>query len=1000
MKSFIRLCIEHPLSVIMLYIALILFGLVSFPRLRGEYLPTIYFPEIRVITEFENISAEEVERQVTVPLENVLSGVSGVKEIESLSRQGISSVLLRFSWGTDVQRATIEVREKIDSAFPYLPYGIEKPLVFIEEASDNPPFILIARPKESSLQQQFHRTIRYDLKTRLMQIDGISTVKLRGITTPEIKVYLDADKCATAGLSITDIPPLIAGTVFELPAGKIVEDDTEYLIKTTTDIETLADLRSMPISSSGGGSLTLGDLATVELGSAEKTSFFSFDGRAAVGVFLWESPHTGTLKASENLSRELKSIRRSFANDMDIVLLHDEADRIRTSFQELGLALLLGGAAAFAVILLFLRSFRTAFILLMSIPAAILPVFFMQYLLDLSLNVMSLTGVAIGIGMIVDNSIVVLERIQGDSDTDRITEGVFEMGSSTFGSTMTTLLVFLPVVFVPGIIGLLFRELAITVSLLLIFAFLVSMTLIPAMYVLSGCQNKMKPITFFKRSETKYGRALRYLIKHPMTTIGIIAGVLIVIPVIGKTVPLETMPFVVDGSIPVRISLPANTSFEQVEEKTKAFVRTLLENKSITSVYAYAGYESDNPLGRAREETSLTTAFLSIGYQPRESSVHEQASDAIRETIRESPQLSLEWEQGSDPIGKLLSAGGGTTLRFSGEDRDEVIAASLKYHSLLRERFPATLLQTGLTEEYTEVLLEPDTFSCIHSGISPSAIAGTLRTAVRGVESTKMTIDDEEMDIRVMTNENQYAIQTQLDRIRVKTQSGFVSLSHLGKITHNPTQRDLNRYNRLPCIYLSFIGPPVDSPQLPGYGSNVHVESISQNAFTNSLNDILFIFCIALLLIYLFLGAQFESFTSPLLLMIVLPLSVAGSIVLLSLTGRTLNVNSGIGILILFGTTINTTILMNASLRSARSLEEYVRKAKTRFRPVFLTTATTITALFPLFLNTSPEGTLQSHTATALIGGLFLGTLLSLLCFPPLLAYVNKIDRSDTHGDR
>jgi multidrug efflux pump subunit AcrB len=993
-KSFLRWFLDHPLSTLMLYLALILFGVVSFPRLKGEYLPTILFPEVRVVCEFENISAEEIERQVTVPLENVLSGVSGVKELESLSRQGISSILLRFSWGTDSYKAALEVREKIDSAYPYLPHGIEKPLVFTERGENEAPFILVLRPKEGTSIQELDRTIRYDLKTRLMQVEGIATVRLRGITSPEVKVLLDPDTCTAAGLALNEVPSLLASSVFELPIGKVNEGGKEHLIKASTDTVDLSALQRIAVPVESGSFLSLGEIAEVRLGHAERTSFFSYNGEPCVGAFLWPSPEEGTLNASRTLRRELTDIRRNYANDIEIIFLEDGAERIRSAFRELAISLILGSAAAFLVMVIFLRSLSSAVILLSSLPAAIIPIFFFQYLFGLSLNVMSLTGIAIGIGMIVDNSIVVLERIQGRRDHAAIAEGVLEMGSSTFGSTMTTLLVFLPIVFVPGIIGILFRELAITISLLLIFSFLVSMSLTPALYVLISPKTKESSSKkIFDRAESVYGKLLHALIARPFMIILLIIISFAALFGLAKVLPKETMPSVPEGRLQLSLSLPADTPFDGVEAAAERFLQAVGEAEGISGGYAYTGYEADNPLERAKKESSLNDIFFTFFYAPQ---TYQREAILKAHIEREAAILSvgkLSWPDSSDPISRLLSKGKEIRLRFSGRERENVLQEARAYRSQLLQEAPESDPRLEESGGYTELRLVPDQLACRNSGITPSAIAGTLKGLVEGSLVGTITLRDEEIDIRVQIAGYDRLSRRQVEAIPLQTQNGFVKLGNMVRFERLPKQRDLYRYNRVPSILL-FVKDGNNTVQTgQSSATGIKRERLDQSSFAESMRAIIGTFAIALVLMYLFLGAQFESFSAPLLLMIVLPLSACGSFLFLTVTGRSLNINSGIGILILFGTAINTTIILKASFLHSRNREELIRMAGGRLRPVFLTTATTVTALLPLMLNGSPEATLQAHTATSVIGGLLIGTVLSLLIFPAL-DYVTK------HGSR
>ncbi len=988
---FVRWCALHPVSILSVSAAFWLFGIVSLPRLRIEELPDVRIPEILVVTEFAHETADEVERQVTVPMENALSAVRGLRKITSVSRPGLSSVLLRFGWNADLNTASMETREQVDGVYPYLPHGTRKPLVFSRSDTSESIILAIRAAGGGSIEERY-RTIRYDLQNRLMRLDTVAALEFIGLAKREIQVEVDLERAASSGLSLARISRAIELSVFELPAGTVRDGSRELPVRSEVPIDSLNGLRELPIAGTAAGLLRLRDVARIGYGSEERTSFFRFAGDPAVGIRLSAARDAGPLKVSRSVRRELDTIRSEFSSELLIDIAADNAGSIRASFRDLIRALLLGSAAALLVILVFFRSVGLSLIVFAAVPASTLPLFFFMYLFDLSLNLMSLSGIAMGIGLIVDNATVVLERIVRETDRtpDTIGRAAAETGSSTAGSTFTTLLVFVPILFIPGIAGALFSDLAVTISIMLVLSFVASMTLVPALSAL------LPPEVSFHdsgarmlRFENRYRRLLATAVRKP--AVAIIPGALLLLslPLLVRAVPREIMPFVEHGSLSMLVSFPSNTPLSGTERMTSRFLSAVGRDSRIVGSFAEAGYLRESPTSRAEQPASLSVSRITIAY--RNSEYHEIA-ELVRHLTDRYLTGSSELLPPLDPVSRLIGTPRGDRVRFLGPDRKSSTEAAVQFARELTgvRRIVSSRIDTeaGLRE----LRFRPDPDRTSSAGVTPGEIADNLSRVIRGTVAGRLPGADEEIGIRVRGDFPDRFAPGALRVVPVPGDGSFLPLASLGEITEEESFSELYRVDRKAAVTLSVQyaegADRLTAGELPvRKGTGVGLESAE--AFRSSLSEIGAVFGVALILMYLLLGAWFESLREPLLLMTALPFSASGSLALLLLGGKSLNVSSFLGILLLFGTTINTTILLRTAIGPFQG-NGLVERSVSRLRPILVTVLTTITALLPLALNSDPAASVQSHTSTALVGGLIAGTAGSLFIFPVLVSLTRK----------
>ncbi len=988
----------HPVSVIMVYTGVLLFGLVSLFKLNVELLPTINIPVAHVITEYPNIPSSEVEQLVTIPLENALSSVKGVKQLNSITKQGISSVDLRFDWGSNIDKVAVEIREKIDSAYPFLPYGIKKPLVFTEDLSDVPVITLAVFPKGNSTIEEISDTVKKELKTRLLQIKGVSDLRIVGATEPEIKIVVDAYKLYAANIPISQIIETVGSSIYEYPAGKITEGDLEYLVKASTGVTSIEEIKNLPIlTGTGTVGLHISDLAAVYPGIKMRTSFFHMNGKDAIGIFINKTGDSGTLNASGNILKDLEDIKEIFRKELSIEVIEDRSDEIRASIKSLFIAIALGIIAAFIVLFFFFKKRAIPLITIISVPASMTSVFLFMYISNISLNIISLSGIAIGIGMIVDNSIVVLENLLKNraKSPKEIASSTIEMGSSTFASTVTTLLVFLPVLFIPGITGALFKELALTISFLIASSFIISMTLAPALYSLFLAQLPPEQDGMaFKRTRLslRYRRMLCFMIRKPVFPIFILVLVAGLGSMLFLALPKEIIPEVDRGKLEAIFSFRRGITAEDSSSLTKEIEISLLELGEADIIYSEAGFDKTSVKDKASSGRDLATVRTGIILNKKRSASIWEAKSLIAGHLENEGDFNFQVKIPDDVIKKLLNAEGSIQFLLTGTDREKLIYDAEAIVKQAREKNLISIADIDTKKESPEIHLNLKSDSLAYSSLQPSGILNAMSSSIRGTVATKLKTDEGETDIRVRLRKEQTSTIEKLEKLKVKSPNGFLEIGNLGDLSKDLAFSEIFRRNRKMSVEITFLPQPGREKILKNYLLSIQNEyntTSSQTALERSFKEIGMVFILAVILMYLILGAQFESFTVPLLLLISLPLSLFGSLLLLFITGKSININSFLGILILLGTTINTSIILCASFGKG-SFPEIISGSISRLKPILATVCTTIFALLPIAVNPSAENTIQSNTAISVVGGLFSGTLTTLIIFPVIYFYLKR----------
>ena len=1012
-----RFSIHRPIFTTMVVLIVIVLGTVSLQRLSIDLLPDITMPRLSVSTSYANASPEEIETLITRPIEEAMSAVSGVEEVSSTSSEGRSNVTVTFTWGTNIDEAANDMRDRLDRVIPRLPDDADRPRLRKFDLADFPILILGASSDLDPVQMR--RIIDEQISYRLERVPGVAAVDIWGGRDREIHVDIDPDKIRAIGLSLDEVVARIRAGNVNLPAGSIRRGTHEVTIRTPGEYRTLDELRDTEIANRGGSSILLSEVAEVKDAWQRVTRIARFDGRMGVRLSINKQSGTNTVAVAGAVLEEVERINHDLPH-INLVPIIDQSEFIQRSIRNVSQAAIVGGVLAIFVLLLFLRNLRSTAVIATAIPVSIIATFGLIYFGGFTLNLMTLGGLALGIGMLVDNSIVVLENIyrlreQGQEPLEAAVNGSEEVTAAIIASTLTTLIVFVPLIFVRGMAGVMFQQLAYVIVFALLCSLIVALTFVP---MLAGRLLQVTSINhanndqtlsrkvfrasglFFRAMDGAYKRLLHSALEHRLLVVVLalilLGGSVFLIPLVGT----ELMPESDEGELRVTIEMEVGTQLDIVDRQTQeieAIVRR--EVPEIDRMMASAGAGGFRARGGH-------TGFLRVSLVPQ--SQRERSSDEIAQALRRRlgniPGATVRIRSGSGMgmLGRMMGGGGGERLQI------EVRGHDLETADELAERVQAAVENVpGVTDASTsrdigtpEELIVIDRRRAADMGLSVRQIAGMLQTVLSGTIAGNFREAGDEYTIRVQVADAEYLdLEDILDLTLTNSAGESVVLRNVAQLQPRlgPTHIERKDQERVVTISANIadrdMGSIVadmrealnDIPIPRGFSIVFGGEyEEQQEAFAELLTGLL----LALFLVYMVMACQYESLRDPFVVMFSVPLAVIGVVLMLFLTRTSFSIQAFIGCIMLGGIVVNNAILLvdhtnllrrrdGMPLRAA--IEEGGRR---RLRPILMTALTTILGLTPLALGLGEGGEAQAPMARAVIGGLISSTVITLVFVP------------------
>lgn len=1003
--------IRRPVATAMVFVALTVLGALSYTRLQVDLFPELDFPSISVVTTYPGVSPEEVETLITRPIEAAVARVEGIDRIESFSAEGRSRVALRFTWGMELDEAMNEVRSAVERVRGSLPDEADAPVVFRFNLTNLPVASLAI---ESNMEEVRLRRFADDvIRPYLERVSGIASVDVRGARDREIRVELDAERLSALELAPSDVTRAVSNGTATVAAGRVEVADENILIRALAEYESTEAIGDALILERNGVPIRVRDVADVVDDAEEATTIVRINGVEGVRASVQKSPDANTVEVSDRLREAVATFNRDYAGVAQLRILEDNSIYIRRSIEGVRTAILAGAGLAVLVLLLFLRDLRATFVIAASIPISIIGTFLLMKQLDLTLNLITFGGLALGLGMLVDGAIVILENIyrrqeRGESPLVAAIEGSREVASAITAGTMTTLVVFVPVIFLGGFAAVFFQQMALVVSAALLCSLVVALTLVPVLASLLLKQRRPSerrargPIgALLDVLDRTYARVVDRLLDQWILVV-LLGGLLLGGAYhFGQSIGSELLPTADESEVAVFIRYPAGTRMEVTEAAVRR-VEAIVEREVPEATEVLSSLGSPGFWSSSGEEFAYVDIFV-VPVEERARSSAEIA-DAIRaEVVAATPGSRTG-----------VRAGGGLwVFRFlrGGDDR---LRVEIRGHDLqIADRLAAQVVETvveveGVTDARAsrqpggrEVRLSVDRERAADAGLTTREVAELIGTLVQGTQAARYREAGDEFAVRVrLSREDLQSTEGVLATPVALPDGRSVPLRALVRVSDGTTPLDIDRYNQERIVTVgggleegvdlgavnAAVREALSSINVPeGYSVIVAGESAEQNsAFTSLGLGIV----LALILVFMVMAAQFESFVHPVVILISVPFASIGVVAVLVATDTTLNLNSLMGCIVLVGVVVNNAIVLVDYINQMRReggvalREAVVESSRRRLRPILMTTATTVLALLPVALGGGTGGENQTPLARVVVGGLLASTLVTLALVP------------------
>ena len=1007
-------CLKHKVTTIMAYVLIVVFGIMGFTSLPLALMPDIELPMAVVYTTYSNAGPQEVENMVTKTIESACASVSGMDEIQSLSSEGSSMVMVTFADGTDMDEAMVDLRGRIDRVKGFLPEDANAPMTMTIDVDAMP--VMTVGLKGADL-AELQAIAEDDIQPALERIDGVASVDIAGGYENEIAIDTNADRLAGYGLSVSYIAQMLAAENVALPAGEVQSGDQSFSVRADGEFSSVSDIANTLIPLPTGGTVRLSEVADVYVAPKEQTAIAKIGGEPCITISVNKQSDTNTLQVAERAKDALDEVT-ALQPTLDWSLLMDQSDMINMTVDSVIQNIVFGVLLAAIVLFVFLRDWGATAVISMSMPICIISVFLIMQVFDITMNMMSLGGIAMGVGMIVDNSIVVLENIfhYRSDGCDRFTscvEGTKEVALSISASTLTTVAVFLPIGLSGGLSGMMFREFCITICSLLLASLLIALTLVPVLcYALldRGGKHRMRmPDTGHDIADRplmrKYKELLAHFITHRKKAI-IISGAMIVaflgsIAIAG----VELMPQMDESMVAIGIEMPVGSDLEDVSAMADRAVDIALEQvPEIESIYYSTGGASMSTTSTANS-ASITVNLVDKSDRDRTS---QQVADDLRPYMQDlaGAEISVE-ASGTMDMSSMTGDAISVTLR--GDDYDKLSQTAEQLAGQLAALPGAIEVSSSASEQVPEVEITLNRANASRFGLTAAAIGQAVRGELSGQTATQLKVNGEEITVTVRGDSRAETSIDALKSVMIPTQTGgSVPLSLVANVDTVLAPQSINRLNQSRTVTITggaadtvstaemsqAVQGVLDTFELPDgitYETGGEMEEM-----INTFTQLAYALVVALGLVYFVLASQFESFVMPVIIMTILPIGLLGSLFTLPLTGNKISMVAFIGVIMLAGTVVNSSIVlidyMNIRRKRGEDKDTAILNAcPRRVRPVLMTTLTTVLGLLPMVFSNGEGAEMMRPMAIVMITGMVVSTIVTLLFTPVYYSLIDSL---------
>ncbi len=997
----------------MLVLATFIFGWIALNNLSVDLLPDIDSPNLLVQTEWTGASASEVETRINEQLEAILSTVPGVAGIHSFARQGQSIIALQFDWGEDMNLAFLNTREKLERARFLLPSGADRPQLIYTTPADEPVAVLsvslpgVSEPDFSS-QLDLKRWTEQVLSRRLEQVEGIAQAVMVGAVQPEVHIVFDPVLADRFEISTAEIQQAIQSANLLSASGELRDGWYRYTLNIASRITSLDDIKNLPVRRTQGERvIRISDIATVEMDERDPVSFALLDGSTVLTVLVKKDYGTNTVAVFEKMLPVLESLEESFPG-ITVSILSENATFISNTINNLLQTLLAGALLAFLVLFFFLKDPRLPLTICIAIPVSVFLTFFVMYLSGIQLNIVSLSGLTLGIGLLVDNAIVVLENIKryralGLNAFDSAQRGTKEIALAITASTLTTISVFLPLVLLGGFEGAFFRDQAFTLSISLLASLLVALTVLPVLVLkFTGKQKEDNDSTKFTRGFDSvlnlYENVLDSVLRKPLFVVITVVVLIISAGFAFMQVDKSLLPETEERRVSYQVSLPGNAAVFTSRLSAAELTRHIKSNTGLDGILVMGGYTDQTNFARIANE-GLNKFYIEVPVPDQRTAdeVHQLIQDFFESQNNWVAERQEEFTIFSTLLGNAAEP---VVFQFIGRDRGFSEDAAVTLAEFMDNSNPFEKLYPEMVDLY-HIHFNPARL--VQFGLTESQVISFLESRARGNMLTEWTREDENIGLRLFSTRQR---MFNPEEIRIEARGRSIHLTDIAEIRRASEPQQLERINQTPVLSYTAGYTMGDwwwnsrniREKITEFTRSTGAEiRISGGAIQveKMVRDMARLLLISMLLIYIILAVQYENLKYPFIIIFSVPFAWIGSFLILWITGAGLNILAFMGILILTGIAVNDAILkvdfMRRYFDDTGNLIEAVKLAgKHRFRPVIMTTVTTILGLMPMIIPIGDGYEFRQSLALALMGGMVTSTILTLFVIPLLFKALNR----------
>ncbi|MDZ7318413.1 MAG: efflux RND transporter permease subunit [candidate division KSB1 bacterium] len=1019
-----QVSIKRGVTVFMIYLIAVGFGLFSLIRLKVDLYPKLDFPLLAVITQYTGVGPFDIETVVTRPVEEAVASVQNVKKVSSTSTQGLSLVMLEFDWGTDMNQAEIDVRNNLEFIKDALPKDIRSPMVFAFDPSAQ-PILYLAVESELHGQAELRRISEQDIEPRIERIPGVASAFTIGGMRREIRVLADPMRMRAHNVSIQHLIVALQTNNLQLPSGWIDNNQQEFTIQTAGEYSSIEQIENTTVTMLNGTSIRIKDVASVVDGFVEQRQQVWNNNKPAVMLMVMKQSDANTVLVAREVNKRLGQIQSELPRGIQFQTVFDMSTFITRSMSNLGNTAYQAIALTFLVLLFFLRNVRSSLIVATSIPISMITTFAVMDQTGLTLNIISMAGLALAVGMLVDNSIVVLESIfrhreEGEAPNEAADRGASEVSMAITASTLTTLAVFVPVLFVPGLAGQLFRDMVVTIVFSLTISLIVALTFIPLLAsrflrIREGLAQRHNSFarlgqqisSWLENLSAFYLRSLAWSLDHKKIILASAATLFIISVVILFSLGGNFLPETDMGFMSIAVDRTPGTSLESMKESMSQLNQLIIDNvPEVENVYTNFGQGEGVMAMFSTQSSSEGDITIRLKDRNKRQRNMFEIQDALREKFKLLPDVRARFAD----RGQEAMMGGGADIRVEifGHDLKVAEALANQIEEKVSHVKGVVNAETSIRESTPELRINLDRQRIADLGLSTAQIGQVVSSSILGTVATRFRDAGDEFDIRVQLTKDARSNKTDIENILLMTPMGKqIPLRAVASVEYSKAPKEIIREDQERLVTVSI---DVAGRDLRTATSDVR-KALKQVAVPNDFRieiggtaeeqqeSFMYLglaLMVAILLTYMVMASQFESLLDPFIILFTIPLSLIGVAMALLVTGTQMSVMALVGVVMLVGIVVNNGIVLVDYINQLRDrgLELYeaiMVGGKIRMRPVLMTALTTIFGMLPLALGLGESGENWAPMARSVMGGLTVATVLTLIVVPVIYAVVETV---------